>query len=326
MHKARHLLVFLFLFITGFCYADQLVFAVDIIRHGDRTPTKDISSPPYAWPEGLGELTPGGAQQEVVLGEQLRKTYVDQYHLLPAAYKVSNLDVRASNFNRTIKSAQAFLSGLYPGASIGIESQGQDQLFVAISDTEKKALLNQYVFSQADWQDENAKLAPNYAKWSKATGFQIHTLYELIPVGDALYIRQLHHVPLPAGLSLEDVNTIINAEQWAVAAQFKPKELGSAFAKNILLLINQDLTAASKQGSTLKYLLLSGHDSTILSVLSTLSVPQDKEVPYASDLQLMMFVNAAHQYYLIVNFNGIPLKLPACHDNNHCSLAEFSSL
>ncbi len=42
----------------------NLIFAIDMVRHGDRTPM--IASPEMQkiWPQGLGQLTPKGMRQE----------------------------------------------------------------------------------------------------------------------------------------------------------------------------------------------------------------------------------------------------------------------
>jgi len=34
---------------------DKLIFAIDVIRHGDRNPTIDIPTEPHHWVEGLGQ-------------------------------------------------------------------------------------------------------------------------------------------------------------------------------------------------------------------------------------------------------------------------------
>src|SRR5689334_3582694 len=56
---------------------ETLIFVFDVIRHGDRTPLHVIPKVPYVWPQGLGELTPEGMQQEFQRGVAFRKEYVD---------------------------------------------------------------------------------------------------------------------------------------------------------------------------------------------------------------------------------------------------------
>ena len=92
----------------------KLVFAIDIVRHGDRTPL--IASPEMKkiWPQGVGQLTPTGMRQEYDLGKILRQRYVNEYHLLPKHYDTNAMSVRSSGIARTMMSAQSILFGLYP--------------------------------------------------------------------------------------------------------------------------------------------------------------------------------------------------------------------
>src|ERR1700730_861864 len=91
---------------------EKLIFAIDLIRHGDRTPINSIpKSPPYHWAEGPGQLTPEGMQQEYQLGVQFRKRYIDQYHLLPPHYDGDTIYVRSSDYDRTLMSAESLLMG-----------------------------------------------------------------------------------------------------------------------------------------------------------------------------------------------------------------------
>ncbi len=66
--------------------ADTLLFAVDIIRHGDRTALIELPAANYHEPLGLGQLTATGMQQEYQLGHTLRDEYI-QKDLLPTQYQ-----------------------------------------------------------------------------------------------------------------------------------------------------------------------------------------------------------------------------------------------
>ena len=61
----------------------SMVFAIDVIRHGDRGPIVDLASAPHQWPQGLGQLTPEGMNQEYQLGKKFHERYVVKNHLLP---------------------------------------------------------------------------------------------------------------------------------------------------------------------------------------------------------------------------------------------------
>ena len=63
--------VFFVLATTNAWSQDKLIFALDLIRHGDRTPIHAIpKSPPYHW-LGEGQLTSEGMRQEYQLGMQI---------------------------------------------------------------------------------------------------------------------------------------------------------------------------------------------------------------------------------------------------------------
>ncbi|CAL8069949.1 unnamed protein product [Calicophoron daubneyi] len=86
-----------------------------VFRHGDRSPVKDIRFVGYPsvktlWPSGLGLLTSSGIQHAAELGKWVRAQYGP---LISKDYNASNVYVRSSKKNRTIMSAQAFLTGLY---------------------------------------------------------------------------------------------------------------------------------------------------------------------------------------------------------------------
>lgn len=334
---------FLFLFPLSIWAQDHLVFAVDIIRHGDRAPVADVKYPPYIWPEGPGQLTAEGMHQEYQNGVNFRGFYVNETHLLPTNYQAGSLYVRSSDFDRTLMSAEAVLTGLYPPGTgpnlpdtknpalpdalqpipIHTVPKDSDSLFFP---QQPMPLFKRYVFSSPDWQQKNAELAPNYARWSEASGMKIKTLYNIIGLGDALYIRQVHNVPLPQGLSKQDVQTIISAYQWAIARLFSPPEVSDPLAHNLLMQIDQYFQDASLQKTALKYVLFSAHDVTLLSTLSALGAPLSVQVPYASDLRLELLENDTQQYFVKVTYNGKPVNLPNCQNSDTCTLSEFVAI
>lgn len=115
------------LLISSSAFAEgKLIFAIDIVRHGDRTPLIDSPDMKKIWPQGLGQLTPTGMQQAYSLGKRMREMYVNQYHLLPAHFDTNTMTVRASDMDRTLMTAYPaqtgndILTGLKPSDSQGI--------------------------------------------------------------------------------------------------------------------------------------------------------------------------------------------------------------
>lgn len=338
---------FSFSLITNALAQEKLIFAIDVIRHGDRTPTANIPKVPYHWKEGTGQLTAKGMQQEYQLGARLRKSYVNTYHLLPANYTAGTIYVRSSDVDRTLMSAQSFLMGLYPSetgprlpdskkpalphffqpVSIHTVAKAQEDLLIAWTESPKfKEYLKMYVYPTSEWKQKSAEIAPKFAKWSEATGINITDLYQLKSLGDTLYIDQLYHVPLPEGLTEENAQQIIDAGLWVFINAFKSAEMGKNTGNNLLKTLADYLQQATTEQTPLKYLLLSSHDSTQFSLLSAMSAPLNEAPPYASDLNFLLFENGKQNYYVRVQFNGKPVIIPGCNKSNTCSLEQFNAL
>jgi len=343
MNSIRLLLLFLV-----FCSSaqsslqkDKLVFAVDVIRHGDRNPIISLPKAPHDWPEGLGELTPIGMRREYELGKKLRRRYIEETKLLPRSYKPETLYVRSTDYNRTIMSAECFLMGLYsPGTGptlpstlffnqaalpyyyqpIPIHTKDQNDDRILLPHNDQKELL-QLLSSIPEYQKKEIELKPYFENWSKATGIAIHNCYEVEIVGDLLFIYQLKHLSLPKELNKEDIKTMITASKDI----FKKSIVAEASGKPLFNEIAHYLKEAASQKTMLKCVLYSAHDSTIMSLMSAMNIPINEIPCYASDLNLSLFDKGNHNYYVQVTLNDRRLELPGTKGKG-CSLENFMKL
>ena len=324
---------------------DRLVFALDVIRHGDRTPIKEIPAAPHQWAEGLGQLTAQGMRQEYELGSRMRSVYVDRTHLLPSHYEAATISVRSSDVERTLMSAQSFLTGLYPHGTGPIDPDSgrpalpdaaqpipvhtvafnEETLLFPDHALYKYDLLTRFVFPTAAWKEKSAALQPRFAHWSQATGRSITNLYDLKSLGDDLFVYRLHHVSLPPGLSAEEAQAIIDAGRWAFVASFSSERIGRIVGHELLKAIAGCVEDASRQRTPLKYILFSAHDSTIMSALGALGAPLDFAPPYASRLNFALFQSERGDFYVKVSFNDRPVAVPGCGPDS-CTLAQFLAL
>ena len=323
----------------------KLIFAIDVIRHGDRSPL--IASPGMEknWPQGVGQLTPQGMRQEYDLGKKLRQQYVNQYHLLPEHYDTSSMSVRSSNVTRTMMSAQSILFGLYPlgtGPSLNDSTQAlpeglqpipintvpceQDGLLLPNHDKEMfKQLLETYIFNSPDWIQKDLALKPNYPVWSKTTGTQISSLFDLINVGDSLFIERLYNIPLPGGLNEKDANMIIDAEKWALLNIANHPKLALIAGSELAQTIKRELNLATEQNRPLKYLLFVAHDLTLVAQLKLLGQTIDDNPPYASQINYSLFDMGSSNYEIRVTYNQKPMFIAQCGGES-CSMSEFVNL
>lgn len=326
--------------------AEKLIFAVDIIRHGDRTPISVLPKIKYKWREGLGQLTAIGMRQEFEMGKLFRKKYVESTHLLPPNYHRSSVYIRSTDYERTLMSAQSLLMGLYPaGTGPYIEDSALpglprafqpipihtapaefDRVIVKKPDAEEaEKLLQKYVYSTVEWKKKDAELRNKYPAWSETLGINISGLEDLERIGDTLHIHRIHHAPMPEGLSEDDIQTIIQAGDWAFMAEERPKQIANAYSQQIMTNIAGYLQQGSRQSGNLKYVLLSAHDSTIASALSYLGAPLEKAPPYASNLNFSLFESGARNYIVKITYNGVPVSIPAC-GGTICQLQTFLQL
>ncbi|HBB7078151.1 histidine phosphatase family protein [Legionella pneumophila serogroup 1] len=324
---------------------DKLIFAVDIIRHGDRTPIVALPTVNYQWQEGLGQLTAEGMQQEYKMGVAFRKKYIEESHLLPEHYEYGTIYVRSTDYARTLMSAQSLLMGLYPpgtGPSIpagtsalphafqpvpvfSAPSNYDEVIIQQVDRQERKKLMEQYVFSTREWQQKNNELKEKYPLWSRLTGININTLEDLETVGHTLYVHQIHNAPMPEGLASNDIETIINSAEWAFMAQEKPQQIANVYSSKLMTNIADYLNSGSMKKSKLKYVLLSAHDTTIASVLSFLGAPLEKSPPYASNVNFSLYDNGANYYTVKITYNGNPVLIPAC-GGSVCELQQLINL
>lgn len=328
---------------------DRLIFAVDVIRHGDRNPIIEIPTAPHDWPEGLGQLTPLGMHQEYELGKEHRHYYIDQEKLLPKSYQTGTIYVRSTDVDRTLMSAECFLMGLYPPGSgpmvtlslfgargalpgrfqpipINTTPQGHDELLAP----HHEELIKKNVFSTPEWKKKREELQPHFASWSKATGIAVEEPKKLERLGDALFIRRLKHISLPKNLTEKEAATIVNEEEKAFTAMFKNPEVGKALGGPLLRDIAHYLREAvlankaslqKPQKQVLKYVLYSAHDNTILALMTAMGVPLDTKPHYASDVNISLFSQPDHSYYVRIIYNGKPVVL-SCSNRDACSPLE----
>ena len=326
----RQVVKLLCLFILSFSLfaKDKLLFVVDVVRHGDRTPILLIENVPYRWKEELGELTEKGKQQHLALGEKLRKRYIEEEKLLPREYTNGSIYIRSTGYSRAIMSAESLLTGLYPSQTIPIHSQPKEKDILLSNEVYAEqfgALLKKLVYPSIYWQDMETKAKPTWAAWEKLAGFKIENLRHLKNVGNAVYIYQLYHVPFPPEFSKNEINELIDLHWTVMAKMYHPKEIGQLLGREQLNLIAEYMTKANQQNNALKYVLLSAHDSTLLSLMSALGAPLDKSPPYAAHLSFALYENASKQPVIVVRYNDQVVSIPGCHQDG-CTLNELQKI
>lgn len=337
-------LFFVLLVVSTAAAEERLIFAVSLIRHGDRSPYAAMNSTivTYEWPDGIGELTPEGMHQEYQLGKAIRERYVDTFKLLPPTYRANSLYVLSTSANRTVMSAQAFLSGLYPDGTgprlkngfralpnlrqpvpvMTIPRGARNIINPEHEDAEKvHQLIIKHGFTQPEWIRRERELAADFKRWSRLLGVEIRTLEEFLVPADHVYCMSVHGVPLPEGLTKADTEKIIREKMSACAVRFVPKEVARHMASGFLTKLDADMRAAAEGKQKYRYILYSGHDDSILGLMSALGKPLENNPPYASHVDFELYRDG-ERYTVKTFFNWKPV--PLAHDGRDIlSLPEF---
>lgn len=339
--------LFAFLLIVSTLAAEEkLIFAVSLIRHGDRAPYEKLDSRviKYEWPEGIGELTPEGMRQEYLLGKELRKRYVKEYELLPPGFRTNSMYVLSTSSNRTLMSAQSLLAGLYPDGTgpklrngvralpnlhqpipvMTIPRKVKNIINPEHEDPERvQQLIVKYAFIQPEWVKTNRELAADFKRWSRILGVEIKDLNDFLVPADHVYCMSLHGVPLPKELTKNDLDKIIHLKMKACAIRFVPKELAHHMASGFLRTLSSDLQAVVDGKQKYRYILYSGHDDSILGLMSALDEPLENNPPYGSHIEFELYRDGT-DYFVKTFYN---FKAVALTDQNKevLSLQEFQT-
>ena len=334
------------IFISLSVFAEEkLIFAIDIVRHGDRTPLMASPEMKKNWPQGVGQLTPIGMHQEYELGKILRQRYVNKYHLLPKNYDINTMTVRSSGIPRTMMSAQSLLFGLYPlgtGPSLDESTKAlpqglqpipintvpheQDSLLIPNHDkVEFRQLLETYILNSPEWIQKDNELKSNYLAWSKIFGVEVDNLFDLIQVSDRLFIEQLYNIPFPSALQKKDVDKILSSGKWALLHIANNSELSLRVGSELAQTIKNAMISATEQNRSLKYLLFVAHDTTLQAQLKILGQTIDDIPPYASEINYALFDTGSSNYEVRVTYNQRPLFIKECWAE-HCGLNDFINL
>jgi acid phosphatase len=303
---------------------DKLVFAFDIIRHGDRTPLSNpFKEDPALWPEGLGNLTALGSNQEYALGAEMKDRYYRGF--LDSDAASNSICVFSTDTDRTRASARLFLSGLVGDAArsipvhlnmpidltVGFSASNVISVGKVVHPDETPTMLaleSQYLSQSPEWMATNAALRPQFARWSRAVGRAINSVQDLGSLSDTLFIHQIHHVPWTNSLSPDDVDAIIAAGRWAFVHQYDPavrRVIGEPLLKKIAgYFENARREQVSLKATALKYVLLSAHDDTLLTAMSALKAPLTgtNSPPYAASLHFALFEAGPANFYIRVTY------------------------
>ncbi|KAM3856133.1 lysosomal acid phosphatase isoform 2-T2 [Vipera latastei] len=347
-----------FTFILGFILAlappiapsRSLRFVTLLYRHGDRSPVKTYPRDPYqesAWPQGFGQLSQEGMQQQWDLGRALRRRY---YGFLNASYNRQEIFVRSTDFDRTLMSAEANLAGLYPPEEQQVFNPNISWQPIPVhtvpDDMEKLLRFPLSPCPRYEQLQNETRQTPEYINMTlqnmqflkmvaNMTGIQDVSLESVWSVHDALFCEKMHKMHLPAWVNPVVMAKLKELKDFSFNVLFGiHRQVEKARLQGGVLLsqIRKNLTLATKDSAPhhLKMLMYSAHDTTLAALQTALNVYNGKQPPYASCHIFELYQEDDGNFTVEMFFRNesqkepYVLQLPKC--KQRCPLPQFLQL
>ncbi|XP_045156225.2 prostatic acid phosphatase-like [Mercenaria mercenaria] len=322
-----------------------------LYRHGDRSPTHNYTNDIYQesdWPQGYGQLSTEGMQQEFELGTFLRQEYVST-QFLSSEYTRSEVYVRSTSFDRALMSAYSVLAGLFPPIQedrlwneeitwqpIPVHTVPLEEDYLLIPDHPcpvYEAAKNKTNENNPIIQQTMEEFSDFYSTVSLYSG-EPNTWDGIGHVLDPIFCQESSEYVLPDWVTNEVFYQIVQLRDIYTSVASSPRDF--AYLKGGVLvgeMLDHMINKSKQDISTpQKLFMYSAHDSTVQFFLTTLGIFNDKQPPYTAcvivELHELQPGDFAVQF-LYKNETGNDtdpyiLTLPDCDDL--CPLDKFAQL
>jgi len=351
---------------------DSLRAAALLFRHSVISPKYSPPKVDTEWPMGFKQLTAIGMRDMYERGQQLRKRYVDELGLISGNYHLDEVYVRASSTDRALQSAQMLILGLFPLGTgpdpsvydSGLAAAPAPELAFTPVPIHSVALENDSVLrpwtgkanctryrkyvkglsKTALYRDQGQKYEDFLRRMSGLTGVNegekpAKILYAVNEIYEPLSANLQHNLPLPEGISTEDMELMGALADWNYHYQFIGKQVGhitgGPFVGEIAGAFQRFVES---DGKAPKLSIYSGHQRTMLGLEAALGIETERtdgtlfegRVPplgshYAFELHEVADGEFAVRLTFNSNQSSSAITIPGC-EGELCSLDSFMAV
>ncbi|XP_031137253.1 uncharacterized protein LOC116037490 isoform X2 [Sander lucioperca] len=325
----------------------KLVYVTVLFRHGDRSPVKAYPTDPHQesnWPQGFGQLSQMGMQEQFGLGQFLRKRYKG---FLKDSYDRHEIYVRSTDQDRTLMSAEANLAGLYPpsGHQVFEENLTWQPIPVHTVSQSEERLLSfplgdcpryEQLMNETKRTKEFINVTNTYQDIielvKKKTGLNEINVESVWIVYDTLFCESRHNMSTPDWVTPDVMEKLRVLNDFSIQVKFgvykqqeKSRLQGGILLGEIVKNLSKMAVPDPKQ--RLKMMMLSAHDTTVVALQASLNVFNGIEPPFSSCQIFELYRNNNGSVSVSMFYRNdsavepYPLQLPGCPLD--CPLDEF---
>jgi len=308
------------------------VMSVDMVRHGDRGPTiwaPDIFKDIWA-KEEINQLTKKGEEESKDLGRHFKNhRYITPSKFLPPISSPELIYVRSTDTQRTKDTAKALLEGMFGDSSknliVHVKEKKDDPcfaLFYKYSDANKK--IRQSLIKNSP-KGFSKKIASAFSYINTQYGTKYSSYFDLLDLGDALYVGRLYNKPPPKNMTEEKVDELISLSH-QLYLYFPSIPASNCFsAKDSVEEIEGFFDDKIKNKTKLKYILLTLHDTNITAILNFLTSKFTEKPKYNANIRFDLFQCASNGKFYVTVTSGRE-RITLCRGGAICSFDEFKQL